>query len=338
MNYIDIKYVGILGQQLRNFKKKKNNLFNCSCPICGDSAKKKTKARGYFYIYENSMFYKCHNCHASMSLAFLLKTHFSSLYDLYSIERFSDCDERPKRISLTRPKQFCEVQENKISLDEFATSILNLPEQHYAKQYVLGRKLPERTHSNIYFSEDFAKLIKDVFPKVDKNLAANDKRLIIPFYDKDKNIIAIQGRSLVFDSQLRYITIKANESESLLYGMERFDSSSDGYVVEGPIDSLFLSNCLATANSNLEHACQAVKDSLTLIFDNEPKNKEIVSLMNKAIANKRSICIWPNNIQQKDINDMILSGIDSAQLTDIIKKRTFTGLNAMLEFNQWKKV
>jgi hypothetical protein len=342
MNYIDVKYVGLLGQQLRNFKKKNDTLFNCSCPICGDSLKKKTKARGYFYVYQNSMLYKCHNCHASMSLAFLLKNHFSSLYGQYSIEKFSEFEDYSKTVKkapLTPPiiaKPQADVT-HKHNIDDFAIKIKSLSEKHFAKQYILNRRLPETAHDALYFSEDFSSLVKNLFPGVEKNLKPNDARLVIPFYDADKNIIAIQGRSFCSSNQLRYITIKSRENCNLIYGLDRYNSELPGYVVEGPIDSLFLSNCLATANSNLQYACSIVNNNLTLIFDNEPKNAEILQLIESAIENERRVCIWPKHITQKDINDMVSSGISIQNLKKIINERTFSGIRALLEFTQWKR-
>jgi hypothetical protein len=77
---------------------------------------------------------------------------------------------------------------------------------------------------------------------------------------------------------------------------------------------------------------------LTLIYDNEPRNKEIVKLVEIAIQNGKKVCIWPSGVNQKDINDMILSGQTSDELLSIINKRTFHGLEAQLEFCKWKKI
>lgn len=339
MLYIDTKYITLVGAQLRNFKKKKNNLYNCSCPICGDSAKKKLKARGYFYEYNNSSFYKCHNCHASMSLSLFLKNYFSALHDSYAIEKFSD-ESSPKppkptsSILALKPKN---LKLTNSRIDQFAHNLDSLEDSHVAKLYIKSRLISKEHYKNLYYADDFSKLVLSLFPDTQSALQS-DARLIIPFYDKDKNLIAIQGRALDKNCSLRYITIKANQDSNIIYGLDRFDISTQGYVVEGPIDSLFIPNCLATANSNLELACNRISNDLILIYDNEPKNKEIVKLIESSINHNRRVCIWPKNILCKDVNDMILSGMSSNQLLSIITSRTFTGLSAMLEFNQWKKI
>lgn len=340
MLYIDSKYITIVGAQLRNFKKKKNNLYNCSCPLCGDSAKKKTKARGYFYEYNNSAFYKCHNCHASMSFDFFLKTYSVALHDSYALEKFSDnqsAPNLPKSILDVKPKSFA-ADQSTLNLDSISNKIIDLPDSHVAKRYLASRDIPNKFQTGLYYTDDFAEVVLRIFPNTTSKLYKNDARLIIPFYDASKRLIGLQGRTLDANNTLRYITIKNEGADSLIYGLDRFNSASSGYVVEGPIDSMFIPNCLATANSNLESACSRVSAELTLIYDNEPKNKEIVKLLEASIRHGRKVCIWPKSISKKDINDIILSGVSQIELLNIIQCRTFSGLSALLEFNQWKKI
>ena len=336
MLYVDLKYISTIGTHLRNFKKKKENLYNCSCPICGDSEKKKTKARGYFYQKNNSMFYRCHNCGTGLGISNFLKQHFPSHHDQYLLEKYkSGVDNKTTRkVVEATPK---------ITLSSFVTSkatkLLDLSDEHYAKKYVLARKIPTQFLAKIYFTDDFADLIDDVFPGKYSNLTRNDPRLVIPFFNSDSKLIGLQGRSFTPERSLRYITIRAESNINLIYGLDKFDSRKIGYVVEGPIDSMFLPNCLAAANSDLESVCKKVAaDNLVLIYDNEPRNKEIVRLLESSINDGKKVCIWPSSIVEKDINDMILSGKSSEDLLSIIKTRTFFGLEAQLEFCRWKKI
>ena len=102
-------------------------------------------------------------------------------------------------------------------------------------------------------------------------------------------------------------------------------------VVEGPIDSMFLSNAIATADSNLESASDCLdKSRMTLVFDNEPRNKEIVKKMEHAIDNHLNVVIWPEFIVEKDINDMVLAGFSPDEIQDIIDKNTFVNLRAKM--------
>lgn len=336
MLYIDLKYISTVGTHLRNFKKKKDNLYNCSCPVCGDSDKKKTKARGYFYQKQNSMFYKCHNCGAGLGIANFLKQHFPSYHESYLLEKYKSGVD-------TKPTQRASAQIPQIVLSTFesvyATKLTELPDEHYAKQYAIGRKIPKEFFNKIYFTGDFAQLVDDVFPGKYSNLSKSESRLVIPFFNENKKLIGLQGRSFSSERALRYITIRADANAHLIYGLERYNSKKTGYVVEGPIDSMFLPNCLAAANSDLASVCEKLhSDNLTLIYDNEPRNKEIVRLVESAIQNGKNVCIWPSEIHQKDINDMILNDRTSDDLLAIINKRTFRGLEAQLEFCKWKKI
>jgi hypothetical protein len=335
MLHIDIKYICLCGPSLRNFKKKKPSLYNCSCPICGDSEKKKTKARGFFFQKGQSMYYKCHNCSAGMGVGNFLKQLFPSYYDEYLLEKYK---------SGTSSKKFEEkvVQTTKVKFSalssKHATKISELDELHHARQYVKNRMIPEEHFSRLYYTQDFAALVDDVFPGKYSNLSKNDGRLVIPFFEKTGGVIGLQGRSLFSDNSLRYITIRATANTDLIYGLDRVDLSKDVYVVEGPIDSLFLPNCVAAANSDLASVATKLgkTTNVILIYDNEPRNKEIVKLMENAISSGHSLCVWPSTLHEKDINEMILSGKDAEYLIRLIRDRTFCRLNAQLEFSLWR--
>jgi hypothetical protein len=216
--------------------------------------------------------------------------------------------------------------------------IIDLPMDHYAAQYCIGRKIPKDTYNTLYYANDFKKFIDELLPDHGKELKEDDPRLIIPFYDIDGTLLAIQGRSLR-DSKIRYITIKLAEESIKIFGLDKVNEEEKIYVTEGPIDSLFLPNAVATADANLANAVNYIsREKLVLVFDNEPRNKDICKLMDKAIENHFAICIWPEMMQEKDINDMILSGFTSDEIVDIINKNTFVNLRAKMEFIQWKKV
>ena len=71
------------------------------------------------------------------------------------------------------------------------------------------------------------------------------------------------------------------------------------------------------------------------IFDNEPRNREIVARISKVIDRGDKVVIWPKKIQQKDINDMFLAGLNVQKVVD---SNVYSGLEATLKFNDWKKV
>lgn len=330
--YIDRKFLLQISPKLVKFSQKKPDLYNFRCPICGDSQKDKNKSRGYIYRKGNDYFYRCHNCFASTTFYNFLEKVEPGLIQEYALERFKK-DDDPKEESNLDDAKVKPIFKKKLDLE----LISELPDGHFAKEYCLNRQIPEESLHNLYYAPDYKKFIEDMGIEKD-NLPENDKRLVIPFYDKDKNLIAIQGRALG-ESKMRYITVKITEDSRKFFGIDKVNEEEMIYVVEGPIDSLFLQNSIATADSNLFAAADIFnKENLTLIFDNEPRNKEIVKLLDKAIENHYNVVIWPEMIEAKDINDMVLDGFDVEEIQDIIKKNTFVNLRAKMEFVNWKKV
>jgi len=334
--FIDRSFLLRMSPKLGRFSKKKDDLYNFRCPLCGDSQKNKLKARGFVYRKQNDYFFMCHNCGASTTFYNFLKQVDESLLKEYQLERYKNGETGNNNY----PKP--EFEEYKTETPKFKKAlelptIDSLPEAHFAKNYVSQRRIPETFYSQLYFAEDFAAFIQSLGIEKE-NLHKDDKRLVIPFYDKDKNLIAIQGRALG-ESKLRYITLKLHDDNKKVYGLDRANTESMVYVTEGPIDSMFLENAVATADSNLESITDCVdKSKVVLVFDNEPRNKEIVAKINSAIDNHFNVVIWPEFIDSKDINEMVLDGFSPDEIQDIISKNTFVNLRAKMEFVNWKKI
>jgi transcription elongation factor Elf1 len=334
--FIDRAFLLRLSPKLQRFAQKKEDLYNFRCPLCGDSQKNKTKSRGYVYRKKNDYFYMCHNCGASTTFYNFLDKVDPSLTKEYALERYKNGETGNNNYPKPEFEEFkTEKPVFKKSLE--LPTIQSLPEAHFAKVYVQARKIPEAFLSQLYYAEDFASFIQSLGIQKD-GLIKEDKRLVIPFYDEDKNLIAIQGRALG-ESKLRYITIKLHEDNHKVFGIDRINQDEMIYVVEGPIDSMFLDNAVATADSNLESITSIYdKSKVTLVFDNEPRNKEIIKKIDEAIEKHYNVVIWPEMIESKDINDMILDGFSPDEIQDIISKNTFVNLRAKAEFVNWKKV
>jgi hypothetical protein len=278
----------------------------------------------------------CHNCGISTTFYNFLRQVDESLIKEYQLERYKNGETgnnnypKPEFEEIKSEKP---VFKQKLPLE----SINDLPDGHYAKVYVEQRKIPEKHYASLYFAPDFKKFVEGL--QIEKDgLKEDDPRLVIPFYDENKNLIAFQGRALS-ESKLRYITIKVDSDNKKIFGLERANTENNICVVEGPIDSLFLDNAIATADSNLESIGESLdKSQVTLVFDNEPRNKEIVRQMEHAIDNHFRIVIWPEFIEEKDINDMVLGGFSPDEIQDIIDKNTFVNLRAKMEFVNWKKI
>ena len=333
--FIDRAFLLRLSPKLQRFAQKKDDLYNFRCPLCGDSQKNKTKSRGYVYRKKNDYFYMCHNCGASTTFYNFLDKVDPSLTKEYALERYKNGETGNNNYKKPDFEEFkTEKPIFKKALD--LPSIDSLPEAHFAKVYVKSRKIPEAFYSQLYYAEDFAAFIQSL--GIEKELTKEDKRLVIPFYDAEKNLIAIQGRALG-ESKLRYITIKTHEDNHKFFGLDRINQDEMIYVVEGPIDSMFLDNAVATADSNLESITSIYdKSKITLVFDNEPRNKEIIKKIDEAIEKHYNVVIWPEMIESKDINDMVLEGFSPDEIQDIISKNTFVNLRAKAEFVNWKKV
>ncbi|NBP54932.1 hypothetical protein EBU71_00035 [bacterium] len=338
MLYIDTKYAEQLSHRLRNFKKNKDYLWNFSCPICGDSARNKLKARGYIYRRENDLFVKCHNCSYGANLGNFLKEVDKRLYDLYVVERYSS--NASKHISHKTPDFFDSFKTTmkKNILLTGANKVSDLEDSHPIKKYVLKRQIPSRFYSEIYWVNAFKKWINEhVTPKF-ASTADDHPRLVFPFIDENNNLIAVQGRSFGKEKP-KYYTIKTDETNEKIYGLNRLNTNERIYAVEGPIDSLFIPNCIAVAGASFDIPfIFNSKNNITIVPDNEPRNIEICKQINKLILTNHSVCLFPSNIKGKDLNEMVLNNPKiKDDLIEIINKNTYTGLEAQMAFKSWVK-
>ena len=323
MDIIDSKYIGLVSSRLQKFKRVKADLFNFRCPICGDSQKHKNKARGYFYQVKTNTNYKCHNCGASMSFNNFLKQIDSTLHKQYTMEKFKEgftgrnfVVDEPK-LEFTKP-----VFRKKIDLPRAS-------EVPVARNYLEKRNLDA---SQFYFAAKFKEWTNTQKHTFD-TIGRDESRIIIPMYDTDKNLIGFQGRSLGPNS-VKYITVMLQDEAPKLFGLDKIDDTKPIYITEGPFDSTFLENSVAMCGSDLDIGSFGWS-SYIWVFDNEPRNREIIERINKTIDRGDQIVIWPSNIHEKDINDMVLSGHN---VKSIVESNTYSSLQAKIKFNIWKKV
>jgi hypothetical protein len=339
---IDTKYIRLVSSRLRNFKQKDTYLFNFSCPYCGDSQKNKSKARGYTFQKGNDLIYKCHNCSIGANIGNFLKQVDATLHKEYTLEKYKSGETNNSCIANTilniSAPRFDRVK--KQTQFEYAERLSDLPSGHFCLTYAQKRKIPEKYLSNLYFTTNYEKFIKKLIPSCDKELVP-DARLIIPFYDEYNELIAVTGRSLESGNKvLRYVTVRTNDSkDKLLYGMDTVDLNEPVKIVEGQIDSMFLNNCVASGDGNLSIAAKNIdcKEKI-LIYDNERRNKEILKMMHNSIELGYKVVIWPDKIESKDINEMVMSGISPDAIEEIISNNTFSGLEAQTRFTFWKKI
>jgi DNA primase len=344
--YTDTKYIRLVSSRLRNFKQKNDNLWNFSCPYCGDSKTNTLKARGYVYAKGNDLFYRCHNCGVGTNVANFLKHIDPTIHDEYVFEKYKSgatsntyhrTSSPPSRI-ITNPPKFGHIK--KRSIFEHGLWLNDLPSGHFCLNYVENRLIPKEHYDKLLFTSNYKAFCDALIPDHGKELV-EDARLVIPYFNYQNELIAVSGRALeTSDRTLRYVTLRTNESTNkLIFGTDRVDLTKRVYLVEGPLDSLFLNNCVASGDANLALTVKNIQaKEITLIFDNEPRNKEVCKLIENAIKSNHNVVIWPDGIEGKDINEMILNGFSASEIQDIIDSNTFYGLEAIAKFTFWKKL
>ena len=329
-SYIDIKYLNIVSPQLQRFKKKSDNLWNFRCPYCGDSKKNKTKARGFIYKKNNDLFFKCHNCGVGTTVGKMIEYLDSKIHKDYIMERYKTGSDT---ITPKPEFKFDEPVFRKKDVFKPLKSISELEEDHPVRKIVEKRKLPKEALKDIYLCNSFFKFTNTLIPNKFPILDGDHPRLMIPFRNEQGEIFAYQGRSFG-NEQPKYLTIKLDGKADKIFGLDRVDKSKHFYVCEGPLDSLFIDNCLAVGGSDFDR----LEGNFTVIFDNEPRNKEINKQIEKTINSGHKIVLWPIYNPHKDINDMIVAGYTKHDIETQIKQFTFSGAEAKLRFAEWRKI
>ncbi len=323
MDLVDSKYIGLVSSRLQKFKRVKADLYNFRCPLCGDSQKHKNKARGYVYPVKADMNFKCHNCGASATFSNFLKQLDPTLYKQYTFEKFQTRNTGKGSV----------IEEPKLDFKKpVFKKKLNLPrasEVPIATKYLEKRKLDP---TKFYFTNKFQEWTntqKQTFDTIHRD----ESRIIIPLYDTDNNLIGFQGRSLGPNS-VKYITVMLTDDAPKIYGLDEINDKKPIYIIEGPFDSTFVENSVAMCGSDIDVRTFGWSDYIW-VYDNEPRNREIVNRISKTIDRGDKVVIWPSTITEKDINDMILSGHN---VMSVLESNTYSGLEAKVQFTNWKKI
>ena len=322
MNLIDSKYIGLISSRLLKFKRVKPDLYNFRCPICGDSQKNKSKTRGYLYSVKADMNYRCHNCGASMTLANFLKEIDPVIHKQYVFERFKD-GKTGRGTVVEEPKFNFEAPKFKPKLD-LPTADVNPA----AKKYLKDRKLDP---TKFYYTDRF-KQWTNTHKRTFDDVRYDEPRIIIPLIYLN-TVIGFQGRSLG-PNKVKYITVILNDDAPKIYGLDNIRKGAPVYITEGPFDSTFIRNSIAMCGADADVSRWGISDPVW-VYDNEPRSKEITSRIERTISSGEKVVIWPSNIHEKDINDMILAGHD---VQSVVESNVYSGLKAKLQFNTWKRI
>lgn len=341
MSYLYVKYANILGGQLSKFAVKTVSpyLANFRCPLCGDSKNNLNRRRGYIYTHHKSknLMFNCHNCNASMKFETFLRQMNHELYEDFARERIME----------DQPKEIVSAPKKSVSIIKIPSPLVNLkrltdlPSTHIANQYIEGRKIPNHRRFVFYYTENFKAWVNTFIPDKFKNTKEPDERIIIPFLNENGDFFGCQGRALDPASKVRYVSVISDNTQRKLFGLERLDEKKLVYITEGPMDSLFFPNALAMCGSEISaiESLNITPDNIVVVYDNEPRSKPIVANMKKAIENGFRIVIWPPDFDEKDVNEMFLKkNFSEESFLRFIQTRTFSGLEAELEFSTWRKI
>jgi hypothetical protein len=185
--------------------------------------------------------------------------------------------------------------------------------------------------SRFYYAEKFKNFANSLKPTFEST-KHEEERIVIPLFYND-NLVGFQGRSLG-ESKVKYITVMLDDDAPKIYGLDTIDTNERVYITEGPFDSTFIRNAIAMCGADAVLGDWGI-DDCCWIYDNEPRNREIVNRIGRTIDKGDSVVIWPSHIEEKDINDMVMNGHDVQKL---VESNTYSGLEAQLKFATWKKV
>jgi transcription elongation factor Elf1 len=340
--WLDKKYIQFLSSQLDRFHWKHPTVANFRCPLCGDSSHNAFKSRGYLFPKQQVYIYKCHNCGESVPFAALLRRVNRHLYNEYVMEHLKeqrqtttdvqappDVQVAPERVvedlSAVSPLSECSAAENAL---------------HDVWRYATNRGIPA-TALHRLFGTLHARAFATPLVGEDKaaRLVDGAPYLVLPLRMPDGSWYGAQFRML---SRKEYITLRWRCEPLKVFGMEGWDDTARTYILEGPIDSLFVPNALAACGSDVTGAMRILDSEgflptmtqRVLVWDNEPRNPEIVKHLKRAIAFGETVVVWPAGLPHKDVNDMVVAGVD---VKTLLEKHTCAGLTAELRFMAWRK-
>jgi len=338
--WLDQKFASLIGTQLEQFKVVRPRPYNAKfrCNVCGDSATNKLKTRGHFYEKNGRINFKCFNCGYSTSLSKFLKSFSPHLYTEYKLEYLRELGAEPAPF-VPDISKFAERRIDKFDPFKNLKKISQLKENHPAKRYVVSRNIPSSTHYRIYYSDIYYTWVNSIVPdKFNEKALKNDEpRIVLPFIDLSGYVFGFTGRAINPSSKVRYVTIMLDDTKDKLFGLDTVDRKKRIYVVEGPIDSLFLDNCVAMAGSDADIAVLGDPRNVVVVYDNEPRNKEIIKRINRAVDRGYNVCIWPDFVEEKDVNGMVMAGTSRAAVQAIIDENTFSGLSAKMRLASWSR-
>lgn len=341
MSFVDDEFALRFFMYQRNYKQVSFSplKINCSCMICGDSSTDSFKARMWYYDHKGTRFVHCFNCDYSAGFSWFLKEQDPQLYEEYLLEAFKDsASPRKERVSEEPSDKFKKGGMPTIQELKFCQRLDSLPEAHPIIKYVEGRKIPPKAYNRLWFTAKWQELVNTVKPGTFEN-PKQEYRLVIPIFNKEGKIESFQGRALG-PSKMKYMTIKAHEDSTKVYGQDTVDESKPVLILEGPLDSLFLDNAIAITGGSISLDSVPYPNNRIWVLDNENRHKDTIARMQKLIDAGETVCFWDESgLTSKDINDMIVKeGATVEFIQDYILNNSFDGMMASVRMMSFAKV
>ena len=333
MSYLDTKYINLLSPRLEKFAWKKQNLAACRCPICGDSKKNRNRTRFFFYEKKGGYFVKCHNCDFGTTLSKFIEHMDPFMYKQYSLEKYKDgvTGRHEERTPETVVPTTRVPRKRLIQLPTVEVMAKEEPD-HPVVEFVRRRLIPVEKWASLYYSEDFSEFAQQIDPSV---VVASEARLVMPMI-RNGILEGATGRLIEGDG-LRYILVKRDpEQQRMWFGLDKADGDKTVYITEGSIDSLFLPNAVAMNGLGVVEIPEEITDPVFVLV-NEPRNRELVKTMDRLIQQGQKVCIYPPSVTQKDLNEMVLSGMSPPRLKEMVDENTVSGMEAKLKLTAWRK-
>jgi hypothetical protein len=344
--YIQRLYADHVGSRLSGFKVQSYSPYraNFRCPICGDSQTNKSKKRAYFIQRDSNLMFYCHNECGTIGFERFMRDNYGDLYTAYKFELIKLLREERSDSYVAPPAPPAAAVEAPVVFTvkkAVGTDLMQSSDNEAAMKYLNNRKIPLECIPDIFFSYRFKRFINSYLPDKfpEEQADREDPRIVLPMRWYDGTVFGVIGRSVIPESQLRYMTIKFDETKPKFFGLDRLNSDKLAYVTEGPIDSLFIDNAIAMAGTDSNpDAIFRSKDDYVVVLDNQPRSSSVIYKYTKYLNQGCKLVIWPSSVPYKDINDCITKGgMSVAEVNSIIRENTYSGLKAKIVLNEWKR-
>ncbi|MFA5484940.1 MAG: hypothetical protein WC260_01700 [Candidatus Pacearchaeota archaeon] len=290
---LDLEIKNILNSYFENVFDS-GSVYNFKCNVCGDSKTDKRKKRGFILRNKEPMVYYCHNCLYSTTVEKWMRQYFPLNYRNYRSELRRN--KNPKKVDESVFKNIKRCKHDNINLSE--------KEKKYTKYFepigkhpkvldiCINRKIPKKVYDKWYFCTN----------------GKFKNRIIIPFYNDKGKIYYYQGRSIYKWMSPKYKSRLGDYNN--IYNYYLVDKDKPVIVVEGPLDSIFLSPCIAVTGLKIKDKKLEVFKQKYYLLDNDTPGKE-TSL--KLILDGQYVFNWNKFLKMfpceqdiKDVNDFII--------------------------------